>query len=154
MLRIGEVVRRLSDEFPDISISKIRFLEDEGLLAPQRTREALPRDGRRRGGGLRPADALRRRRAPPAHLPDRDRPRGGAARAARRTGLALAQRRTPRRRAARPAGTHRARAGAERAAPLARGPRRGQRVKRAFLGRRWERSRASGARLRRAVAKA
>jgi DNA-binding transcriptional MerR regulator len=38
MLRIGEVVRRLSDEFPDISISKIRFLEDEGLLAPQRTR--------------------------------------------------------------------------------------------------------------------
>ena len=38
MLRIGEVVRRLSDEFPDISISKIRFLEDEGLLMPQRTR--------------------------------------------------------------------------------------------------------------------
>ena len=38
MLRIGEVVRRLSHEFPDISISKIRFLEDEGLLAPQRTR--------------------------------------------------------------------------------------------------------------------
>ena len=36
-LRIGEVVRRLSDEFPDISISKIRFLEDEGLLNPQRT---------------------------------------------------------------------------------------------------------------------
>jgi len=38
LLRIGEVVRRLSDEFPDISISKIRFLEDEGLLTPQRTR--------------------------------------------------------------------------------------------------------------------
>jgi len=38
MLRIGEVVRRLSEEFPDISISKIRFLEDEGLLSPQRTR--------------------------------------------------------------------------------------------------------------------
>jgi len=37
-LRIGEVVRRLSEEFPDISISKIRFLEDEGLLSPQRTR--------------------------------------------------------------------------------------------------------------------
>src|ERR1700733_12676775 len=36
--RIGEVVRRLRDEFPDISISKIRFLEDEGLLSPQRTR--------------------------------------------------------------------------------------------------------------------
>jgi DNA-binding transcriptional MerR regulator len=36
-LRIGEVVRRLREEFPDISISKIRFLEDEGLLSPQRT---------------------------------------------------------------------------------------------------------------------
>jgi DNA-binding transcriptional MerR regulator len=38
LVRIGEVVRRLRDEFPDISISKIRFLEDEGLLNPQRTR--------------------------------------------------------------------------------------------------------------------
>ena len=36
-LRIGEVVRRLGQEFPDISISKIRYLEDEGLLAPRRT---------------------------------------------------------------------------------------------------------------------
>jgi DNA-binding transcriptional MerR regulator len=38
LLRIGEVVRRLREEFPDISISKIRYLEDEGLLAPRRTR--------------------------------------------------------------------------------------------------------------------
>jgi DNA-binding transcriptional MerR regulator len=38
LLRIGEVVQHLSDEFPDISISKIRFLEDEGLISPQRTR--------------------------------------------------------------------------------------------------------------------
>ena len=37
LLRIGEVVRRLRDEFPDISISKIRYLEDEGLLTPRRT---------------------------------------------------------------------------------------------------------------------
>jgi len=37
LLRIGEVVRRLRDEFPDVSISKIRYLEDEGLLAPRRT---------------------------------------------------------------------------------------------------------------------
>jgi DNA-binding transcriptional MerR regulator len=36
-LRIGAVVRRLNEEFPDISISKIRYLEDEGLLAPRRT---------------------------------------------------------------------------------------------------------------------
>ena len=37
LLRIGEVVRRLTAEFPDISISKIRYLEDEGLLTPTRT---------------------------------------------------------------------------------------------------------------------
>ena len=30
-------MRRLVDEFPDISISKIRYLEDEGLLTPRRT---------------------------------------------------------------------------------------------------------------------
>src|SRR5690349_1093781 len=38
LIRIGEVVSRLRGEFPDISISKIRFLEDEGLIAPERTR--------------------------------------------------------------------------------------------------------------------
>src|SRR4249920_168043 len=37
LLRIGEVVRRLAEDFPDISISKIRYLEDQGLLAPRRT---------------------------------------------------------------------------------------------------------------------
>jgi DNA-binding transcriptional MerR regulator len=37
LFRIGEVVRRLTAEFPDISISKIRYLEDEGLLTPRRT---------------------------------------------------------------------------------------------------------------------
>jgi DNA-binding transcriptional MerR regulator len=37
MLTIGSVCRRLQDEFPDISISKIRYLEDQGLLAPRRT---------------------------------------------------------------------------------------------------------------------
>jgi DNA-binding transcriptional MerR regulator len=35
---IGAVCRRLQAEFPDISISKIRYLEDQGLLAPKRTR--------------------------------------------------------------------------------------------------------------------
>jgi DNA-binding transcriptional MerR regulator len=34
---IGAVCKRLSDEFPDISISKIRYLEDQGLLSPRRT---------------------------------------------------------------------------------------------------------------------
>jgi DNA-binding transcriptional MerR regulator len=37
LLTIGTVCRRLQAEFPDISISKIRYLEDQGLLAPQRT---------------------------------------------------------------------------------------------------------------------
>jgi DNA-binding transcriptional MerR regulator len=36
-LTIGSVCRRLKDEFPDISISKIRFLEEQGLLRPRRT---------------------------------------------------------------------------------------------------------------------
>jgi DNA-binding transcriptional MerR regulator len=35
---IGSVCRRLQGDFPDISISKIRYLEDQGLLAPKRTR--------------------------------------------------------------------------------------------------------------------
>jgi DNA-binding transcriptional MerR regulator len=36
-LTIGTVCGMLKDEFPDISISKIRYLEDQGLLAPRRT---------------------------------------------------------------------------------------------------------------------
>ena len=35
---IGAVCEQLKDEFADISISKIRYLEDQGLLAPRRTR--------------------------------------------------------------------------------------------------------------------
>src|SRR5918997_114649 len=37
LFTIGAVCRRLQSEFPDISISKIRYLEDQGLLAPRRT---------------------------------------------------------------------------------------------------------------------
>lgn len=36
-LTIGKVVRRLQDQYPDLSISKVRYLEDEGLLNPSRT---------------------------------------------------------------------------------------------------------------------
>jgi DNA-binding transcriptional MerR regulator len=36
-LTIGTVCTRLKDEFPDVSISKIRYLEDQGLLTPRRT---------------------------------------------------------------------------------------------------------------------
>src|SRR5258708_19977730 len=36
-ITIGAVCKALSQEFPDISISKIRYLEDQKLLAPRRT---------------------------------------------------------------------------------------------------------------------
>jgi DNA-binding transcriptional MerR regulator len=36
-LTIGRLLARLADEFPDLSPSKIRFLETEGLLMPERT---------------------------------------------------------------------------------------------------------------------
>jgi DNA-binding transcriptional MerR regulator len=34
---IGEVLARLRGEFPDVSVSKIRFLESEGLIEPARS---------------------------------------------------------------------------------------------------------------------
>ncbi|HET7720046.1 MAG TPA: MerR family transcriptional regulator, partial [Acidimicrobiales bacterium] len=36
-LSIGEVLALLKEEFPDVTISKIRFLESQGLLDPERT---------------------------------------------------------------------------------------------------------------------
>ncbi|NLO28191.1 MAG: MerR family transcriptional regulator [Actinobacteria bacterium] len=38
LLTIGQVVARLQSEFPDLSISKIRYLEDRKLLSPARTK--------------------------------------------------------------------------------------------------------------------
>jgi DNA-binding transcriptional MerR regulator len=35
---IGAICDELREEFPDISVSKIRYLEDQGLIAPRRTR--------------------------------------------------------------------------------------------------------------------
>ncbi|MEU1368489.1 MerR family transcriptional regulator [Streptomyces sp. NPDC005803] len=47
-MSIGTVLLQLRDEFPEVTISKIRFLETEGLVEPQRTpsgyRKFLPRD--------------------------------------------------------------------------------------------------------------
>lgn len=37
LMSIGEVLDQLRAEFPDITISKLRFLEAEGLVEPQRT---------------------------------------------------------------------------------------------------------------------
>src|SRR6056300_974534 len=36
-LAIGEVLALLLEEFPDVTISKIRFLESQGLIDPERT---------------------------------------------------------------------------------------------------------------------
>jgi DNA-binding transcriptional MerR regulator len=48
---IGHVVRSLQPEFPDLSISKVRYLEDRGLVMPRRTaggyRKYAPQDVRR-----------------------------------------------------------------------------------------------------------
>jgi hypothetical protein len=66
LLTIGAVCARLKDEFPDISISKIRYLEDQGLLTPKRTdggyrlfassaRSSRRRPGRSAGGAGRRA---------------------------------------------------------------------------------------------------
>lgn len=36
-LTIGKVVARLQPKYPDLSVSKVRYLEEEGLLTPSRT---------------------------------------------------------------------------------------------------------------------
>lgn len=36
-MSIGVVLDRLREEFPDVTVSKIRFLESEGLITPERT---------------------------------------------------------------------------------------------------------------------
>ena len=50
-----------SDEFPDVTISKIRFLESQGLIEPERTAVGLPQvlRRRRRAAALHPARAAR-----------------------------------------------------------------------------------------------
>ncbi|MGW8483400.1 transcriptional regulator FtsR [Microbacterium sp. NPDC055903] len=37
LLSIGQVLARLAPEFPDITASKLRFLEDKGIVTPSRT---------------------------------------------------------------------------------------------------------------------
>ncbi|MEJ2579991.1 MAG: MerR family transcriptional regulator, partial [Kineosporiaceae bacterium] len=36
-MSIGEVLEALRPDFPDVTISKIRFLEEQGLVEPDRT---------------------------------------------------------------------------------------------------------------------
>ena len=63
---IGEVLVAVKTEFPDITISKIRFLESEGLIDPERTPSGYRKfyDEGRRAAEVDPADAARR--VPPA----------------------------------------------------------------------------------------
>jgi DNA-binding transcriptional MerR regulator len=46
-LSIGEVLAALRADFPDVTISKIRFLESEGLVEPQRTAAGYRKFSRR-----------------------------------------------------------------------------------------------------------
>lgn len=52
-MSIGEVLGQLRPDFPDITISKIRFLEDEGLVKPVRTASGYRKFSREDVGRLR-----------------------------------------------------------------------------------------------------
>ena len=54
-LTIGDVLANLKVDFPDLTISKIRFLEDQGLVRPERTPVGIPQvlGGRRRSAAVR-----------------------------------------------------------------------------------------------------
>jgi len=52
-MSIGEVLGQLRGEFPDVTISKIRFLEAEGLVEPQRTSSGYRKFSRDDVGRLR-----------------------------------------------------------------------------------------------------
>jgi DNA-binding transcriptional MerR regulator len=52
-LSIGEVLGELRPDFPDVTISKIRFLESEGLVEPERTSSGYRKFSRADVGRLR-----------------------------------------------------------------------------------------------------
>lgn len=45
LLSIGQVLSRLNPEFPELSNSKLRFLEDQGLVTPSRTKSGYRKFG-------------------------------------------------------------------------------------------------------------
>ena len=85
-LSIGDVLDQLRDEFPDITISKIRFLESQGLVDPERTPSGYRKfyAGRRRAAALHPAPAARALPAAEGHQGTARRSSTGARRASRR----------------------------------------------------------------------
>lgn len=60
LLTIGQVVRLLQDEFPDLSISKVRYLEDRGLVTPLRTQGGYRKFGQEQVRRLRTILMLQR----------------------------------------------------------------------------------------------
>jgi DNA-binding transcriptional MerR regulator len=79
---IGEVLAQLRAEFPDISVSKIRFLEAEGLIQPARSPSGYRRFGAADVDRLRYILTAQRDRYLPLRVIkdqlDADRPAGGA----------------------------------------------------------------------------
>jgi DNA-binding transcriptional MerR regulator len=59
-ISIGEVLTLLKREFPDVTISKIRFLESEGLVSPERTASGYRRFAQRDIDQLRAVLTLQR----------------------------------------------------------------------------------------------
>ena len=59
-ISIGEVLSLLKRDFPDVTISKIRFLEAEGLITPERTSSGYRRFGQRDIDRLRTVLTLQR----------------------------------------------------------------------------------------------
>jgi DNA-binding transcriptional MerR regulator len=59
-ISIGEVLTLLKREFPDVTISKIRFLESEGLVTPERTASGYRRFAQRDIDQLRAVLTLQR----------------------------------------------------------------------------------------------
>jgi DNA-binding transcriptional MerR regulator len=45
LLSIGQVLARLTPEFPDLTPSKLRFLEEQGLVSPARTESGYRKFG-------------------------------------------------------------------------------------------------------------
>ena len=78
-MSIGEVLASLRGEFPDVTISKIRFLEAEGLVEPERTASGYRKFSRDDIARLRPRTTVVQ---VPAH---------SSAGASRNMGLRIAQ---------------------------------------------------------------
>jgi DNA-binding transcriptional MerR regulator len=57
---IGDVISLLRPEFPDVTVSKIRFLEDQGLIEPDRTPSGYRKFGRAHVERLRAVLTLQR----------------------------------------------------------------------------------------------